>query len=179
MLKSHNWLGPSLVHSGSIRGCGPLGLRRQLENRCALARRECRHHHNGAIRKFKRIVMNVFDIDIDLSKPRDEAGRLFRAKKETPRTLRAGVFIFTPWNCEDDACIEDPNRSLIVTDYARQPMSKPERVVLAFTMVAVCVLMVTMMTRALNFQAQVNAPAETQEFEEARIPLPAGPRKFQ
>ena len=98
---------------------------------------------------------------------------------KTPAPSVAGVFIFTPWNCEDDPCIEDPNRSLIVTDYARQPMSKPERVVLAFTIVGVCVLMVTMMMRALNFQAQVKAPAETQEFEEARIPLPAGPRRFQ
>jgi len=76
-----------------------LGLRRQLENRCALARRECRHHHNGAIRKFKRIVMNVFDIDIDLPKPRDKAGRLFRAKKETPTMLGRSIKSkFSAWS---------------------------------------------------------------------------------
>ena len=66
-----------------------------------------------------------------------------------------------------------------MTDYARQPMSKPERVVLVFTIIGICVLMVTMMRRALDFRAQINVPADTQELEEARIPLPAGPRRFQ
>ena len=66
-----------------------------------------------------------------------------------------------------------------MTQYAGQSMSKPERVVLVFAIIGVCALMVTMMKRALDFQSQLSASATIEEFEEARIPLPAGPRKFQ
>ena len=73
----------------------------------------------------------------------------------------------------------DPATGSSLVPQSAQPMSKPERVVLVLSILGVFALMVMMMVRALDFQSQLSASANDQEFEEARTPLPAGPRKFQ
>ena len=56
-------------------------------------------------------------------------------------------------------------------------MSKPERFVLAIATLGACLLVATMMKRALDFQTQLNVSSNP-KVEEARIPLPSGPRRF-
>ena len=57
-------------------------------------------------------------------------------------------------------------------------MSKPGRVLLMFATIGILALMGMMMKRVLDFQSQI-ASDDLQELEVARIPLPAGPRRFQ
>jgi hypothetical protein len=70
-------------------------------------------------------------------------------------------------------------RSRFMTQFERKPMSKPGRVVLVFAFIGIFVFMGTMMKRTLDFKSRLHATADAQEFEAARIPLPAGPRRFQ
>ena len=65
-----------------------------------------------------------------------------------------------------------------MTEFERKPMSKPGRVVLVFAFIGVFAFISTMMKRTLDFQSRLNASADVEELEEARTPLPAGPRKF-
>ena len=58
-------------------------------------------------------------------------------------------------------------------------MSKPGRVFLAIAVLFVCVLIVAMMIRTLDYQAMLTHGVETSADDEApRIPLPAGPKRF-
>jgi hypothetical protein len=72
-----------------------------------------------------------------------------------------------------------------MSQLAYDPMSKPHRWLLGLVCVCVIGLIVAMMARAIEFKARTAAPVTVEaasadeDDDRPRVPLPAGPRRFQ
>jgi hypothetical protein len=77
--------------------------------------------------------------------------------------------------------LDIPEARFCVSQLTYHPMSRPHRLLLYAVCLCVVGLMVAMMARTIEFyDAKPEAVVtETEEDERPRIPLPAGPRRFQ